>query len=129
MKPANNAPIYASIYHELAEVCRKHGYALAIHGSLAKDFDLIAIPWTDAPASPQSVIAEIESQFALKATGPLATNPHGRYCQTMVFAGGDAFLDLSFMSLSIDYTLARCNEMKHEIAELAKVVDDARGSL
>lgn len=44
MKPANNAPVYACMYQELAEICRAHGYALAIHGSMARDFDLIAIP-------------------------------------------------------------------------------------
>ena len=97
MKPANNAPVYASIYHELAEVARSFGYTLAVHGSLSKDFDLIAVPWVEGAASPEAVIAEIEDQFALKATGGLVLKPHGRLCQTMVFAGGDTFLDLSFM--------------------------------
>lgn len=97
MKPANNAPVYASIYHEFAEVARQFGYALAIHGSLARDFDLIAIPWTDNPGTPEAVIAELERQFAVRAAHGLVNKPHGRRCQTLVFCGGDTFIDLSFM--------------------------------
>lgn len=102
MKPANNAPVYASIYHEFAEVAREFGYALAIHGSLARDFDLIAIPWAENPASPEAVIAELEHQFAVEATGELTPKLHGRLCQTLTFAWGDSFIDLSFMPRTND---------------------------
>src|SRR5271154_4799160 len=45
VKPANNGPFYAAgLYPKLAEVFRSHGYALAVHGSLASDFDLVAVP-------------------------------------------------------------------------------------
>lgn len=47
MKPATRAPFYASMYHGLCETARKLGYALAIHGTVTKDLDLVAIPWTD----------------------------------------------------------------------------------
>lgn len=46
MKPANNAPFYAAgLYPKLADIFRSHGYALAVHGSVGTDFDLIAVPW------------------------------------------------------------------------------------
>lgn len=32
MKSANFAPIYLGLYPPLAELVRKHGYALAAHG-------------------------------------------------------------------------------------------------
>lgn len=64
---------------------------------MARDFDLIAIPWTDSPATPEAVIAELEHQFAVKAAGELTPMLHGRLCQTLVFCGGDTFIDLSFM--------------------------------
>lgn len=47
MKPATRAPFYACMYHGLCETARKHGYALAIHGTVTTDLDLIAIPWTE----------------------------------------------------------------------------------
>ena len=53
MKPATRAPFYASIYHGLAEVARKHGYALAIHGTVTSDLDLIAVPYRTALKSVQ----------------------------------------------------------------------------
>jgi hypothetical protein len=102
MKPANNAPIYASIYAELAEVVRTHGYALAIHGSLARDFDLIAIPWTEAAADPWDVAASITATFALTLSSPNGDEPpvqkpHGRRVFTFIFKWGTTALDLSFM--------------------------------
>lgn len=41
MQAANHAPIYAAcLYPELAESFRTKGWALAVHGSLARDFEL-----------------------------------------------------------------------------------------
>ncbi len=60
MKDANFGPLYAAcLYPEMAEIARKHGYALAVHGSLARDFDLIAIPWTENPSTSQQVVSAI----------------------------------------------------------------------
>ena len=47
MKPPTRAPFYACLYPGLCDVARKHGYALAIHGTVTADLDLIACPWTD----------------------------------------------------------------------------------
>lgn len=77
MKDANYAPIYCGLYPALAEVTRKHGYALAIHGSLANDFDLICIPWLAEPSEPKEVVDEItktllsnsEEIWTLQTTG------------------------------------------------------------
>lgn len=55
MKPPTRAPFYASMYHGLCETARKHGYALAIHGTVTADLDLIAVPWTDAAASAETL--------------------------------------------------------------------------
>lgn len=46
MKPATRAPFYACLYHGLCDIARKHGYALCIHGTVTRDLDLVAIPWT-----------------------------------------------------------------------------------
>lgn len=47
MKPPTFAPFFACLYPSLCEVARKHGYALAIHGTVTADLDLIAVPWTE----------------------------------------------------------------------------------
>lgn len=47
IKP-NYAPVYAAaLYPEFAKIFQRHGYALAVHGSLARDFDIIGIPWAE----------------------------------------------------------------------------------
>jgi hypothetical protein len=99
MKPANFAPIYCALYPELAEIARNHGYALAVHGSMARDFDLIAIPWADQCSHPDNVIDDITSRFAIKKTTPMTNHKHGRMCYTLSVSFGKCFLDLSFMPL------------------------------
>ena len=46
MKAPTRAPFYAAMYHGLCDVARAHGYALAIHGTVTSDLDIIACPWT-----------------------------------------------------------------------------------
>ena len=101
MKPANNAPIYASIYSELAELCRSHGYALAIHGSLSKDFDLVCVPWADNVSEPIDVVIAIVGKFALTLSSPEGQpppfiKPWCREVYTFIFKWGNTALDLSF---------------------------------
>ncbi len=47
MKDATPAPMFACLYPGLCDVSRRLGYALAIHGSVVTDLDLIAVPWID----------------------------------------------------------------------------------
>jgi hypothetical protein len=92
------APVYAAMYPELAEIARGHGYALAVHGSLARDFDLIAIPWVESPGSPQDVLHEIVSRFAIRLLGEDGTKmPHGRVAYTLSVGFGECAVDLQFM--------------------------------
>lgn len=98
MKPANNAPIYIGLYPQLAELTRRHGYALAVHGSIARDFDLVAIPWTTEASEPQAVVDEITSTFAFKEVGgERAIKEHGRIVYTLIVSFGECFLDFSFV--------------------------------
>lgn len=98
MKPANLAPVYVGIYPGLAELCRANGYALAVHGSVGKDFDLIAIPWAESVVSPGELIKAITTEFALGVVGAENTPMrHGRLCTTMTFSFGECYLDFSIM--------------------------------
>ena len=99
MKPANFAPVYCSLYPELAEIARKHGYAMAIHGTMARDFDLICIPWIDNPSIPQAVIDEITVNYSTTNITNMQLKPHGRVAYSVVFGFGEFFADLSFMPI------------------------------
>lgn len=98
MKPANYGPFYAAgLYPKLAEVFRAHGYALAVHGSLANDFDLVAVPWIESASHPQEVAEDCNTKFAAKfsvANGD--PRPHGRIAYKLNLSFADCALDVSF---------------------------------
>lgn len=97
MKAASNAPVYAALYHDFAEVARKHGYALAIHGSLQRDFDVIAVLWVATPSEPIKVINELCREFAVENVSGPEEKLHGRLAWTIAIGFGESRLDLSFM--------------------------------
>lgn len=97
MKPANYAPIYCALYPELAAIAQSRGYALAVHGSLARDFDLVCIPWQQYPSDPAFVVDEICRTFAIKEVGKPEFKYHGRKVYTLAISHGECFIDLSFM--------------------------------
>lgn len=45
----------------IREAARGLGYAVGLHGSLARDFDLIACPWTEDAAHPDDVAMAIKA--------------------------------------------------------------------
>jgi hypothetical protein len=98
MRDPNYAPVYCALYPELAEIAREHGYAMSIHGSMARDFDLVCIPWIEAPAEPDDVIDAIVKKFAIRRHyGGWHSKEHGRRVHTLVIAFGECAIDLSFM--------------------------------
>lgn len=96
VKP-NFAPLYAgALYPDLAKVFVGHGYALAVHGSLARDIDLIAVPWDIHPSSVDEVIESVNNTFAVKIVGEPELKNHGRIAYTLALGFGECSIDLSF---------------------------------
>lgn len=102
-KPRQAYPaMYALLYPALVEVARWHGYALALHGSLGRDMDVIAVPWTEDAADPVALMDAMVGAAGLRigakpdATGPMESveKPHGRLAWSLHLAGG-AYIDLS----------------------------------
>lgn len=93
------APVYAAIYPELALLFREHGYALAIHGSLSRDFDLIAVPWVASPTTPEFVVKDVTNTFDIILIGEGTKKLHNRTAYTISIGHGHCALDLSFMSV------------------------------
>lgn len=99
------APVYCAMYPELAKLVRKFGYALAIHGSLQRDFDLICVPWVEDPLPTRLVVDEITKEFAFTEVGEPEFRHHGRIVHTLSYGFGECFLDLSFMPLMLTNSL------------------------
>lgn len=96
------APVYAAaLYPELATIFKGHGYALAVHGSLQRDLDLVAIPWIECPTPIDTVLGIITTKFAIRLIGkPDCSKPHGRVAYTILVGHGECAIDLSLMPLS-----------------------------
>jgi hypothetical protein len=92
----------------LREIARRHGYALATHGSQERDIDLVAIPWTDSATGARTLI---ENMFiACKAIVGFASwhggsdgepiegtmKPHGRLAWS-IHLGSGPYLDISVL--------------------------------
>jgi len=71
-KKPTYAPAYVvGIYPQLARTARSKGYALALHGSLQRDLDLVAIPWTKSAIPAQQLIQALAADFDLEPNHPI----------------------------------------------------------
>ena len=95
------ATFYAVLYPDFRRVAIECGYALAIHGSMARDMDLIAVAWTE-DAQPVEVLVKaindclgdtVWKEHNLTTCGE---KPHGKLCYTLSIMG-DWFIDLSII--------------------------------
>lgn len=106
--------LYSLLIVGMREAARRHGYALAVHGSLSYDIDLIACPWSAHACEPRTVaeairkVAEAISGTALLSDRDGAANPEyfdngqpgakpfGRLVWSFHLGGGP-YIDLSVM--------------------------------
>lgn len=95
------------VVEDVRRIAREHGYALGVHGSLVRDLDLIACPWTSRAKAPSTLVRAIEEgldDFFLQPPAtprkPTASRPHGRLAWVFLRIGprGPAYLDLSVMA-------------------------------
>lgn len=47
------------IVDQIRDVAKEHGWAIGEHGSMVRDIDLIAVPWTAEAATPEVLVAAI----------------------------------------------------------------------
>lgn len=109
MKPPVPAPFYACLYPGLCEVARANGYALTIHGSMTRDLDLVAIPWTAEAVDAEALVLALKTHVgamvipgflddpqAFDWTKDPTEKPHGRLAWNLYFHLG-CQIDLSVM--------------------------------
>lgn len=94
----------AEILPPIRLAAKGEGYAIAVHGSLERDIDLVAIPWTEGAREPGLLLQHIRGILA-GATGrcyfsaePTA-KPHGRRAWSFHHGGFHADIDLSVTPL------------------------------
>ena len=95
--------LYATLWEDIRNAAMDCGWAVALHGSLARDMDIMAMPWiencTDADTMIDTIIEKclgdnIMSEYGKKVD---RTKPHGRVCY-LIPIYDDFYLDISIMS-------------------------------
>lgn len=97
--PANLMPaLYSHRIHDIATVARACGYCIAVHGSMQRDLDLVAIPWVKRATSPTHLVKQLCDELGCTVPKDRLPSrmPHGRLAYTLLM-GGACFMDLSIM--------------------------------
>lgn len=104
MKEPHDSPaaVYAHMLPGLTASARQCGYALAVHGSMQRDLDLIAVPWVDDVTSAEALVevllatsgGRLIARPGWEADG--STRSHGRRVWS-IYLGGRPYIDLSVM--------------------------------
>lgn len=97
------ACIYTWMLPKIVALGFEHGYAVAVHGSMRRDLDLVAVPWIQDAKPAADLVAAICERFdahcrnadGAKSMEPTA-KPHGRLAWSIHFGGGP-YIDLSIV--------------------------------
>lgn len=80
---------------------RNQGYAVARHGSMVRDLDLIAVPWQETALTPKDVAEIIADAIPGVIQWPFEKKPHGRLGVVIyprwVYGFDRWYVDLSIM--------------------------------
>lgn len=91
---------YWAVYERpIKERAQELGYAIAIHGSLLRDIDLIACPWTETAVDAETLkdaVVKVVNGFIPERQREPSQKPHGRLVWT-IHIGGGSYIDLSVM--------------------------------
>jgi hypothetical protein len=99
--------IYAQLLPRIRAKGKELGYAIAIHGTMERDLDLVAVPWTESASDPQELLKALADMLGGYVIGDRVEEkgyvsehpteqPHGRLSWNICW-GGRAFIDLSIM--------------------------------
>lgn len=101
---------YRALMPALRHVANRCGYALAVHGSLSRDIDIVAAPWREGAISAESLISHIR-QVVKAVTGQAKLGrgvqpepkPNGRLAWSILLTHDKrgAYLDISVMPIGV----------------------------
>jgi hypothetical protein len=102
---ASNRALLDLILDPMRRVAKDCGYAIAVHGSLNRDIDLVAVPWVEGHIDePLALARQLASAIAgvtgrCHFHGEVVDKPHGRKAQSLLVWCGErtTHLDLSVM--------------------------------
>ena len=97
---------YRNLIEPIRAIAKEHGYAISMHGSVARDIDLIAVPWIVKPWPAEKLVEAIRdvceniegTAFFSEADKNPELKPHGRRAWSIHLSGG-VYLDISVMPI------------------------------
>lgn len=107
--------MFAVLFEPLRSIARANGYNLVAHGSLVRDIDLIAVPWSEQAIPPVELANMIQSAAATLVgqaeerdrtyaaapeyfdAGQPGAKPFGRLCWSFWLHDRGPYIDLSVM--------------------------------
>lgn len=106
------AAVLDEILPSIRRAAKAEGYAVAVHGSLARDIDLVAIPWSEHAHPPELLVSTIRGILAgffgaCYVSKEATDKPQGRKAWAYTSHMMTAEVDLSVMPL-----LAKSEELK-----------------
>ena len=118
------AAFYACMWPDLREAALNCGWALGLHGSLASDMDIMAMPWTEEAKSVEEMIQALsdcftENPFKDRHTVPHFDKPNGRVVYTMSI-WADFYLDINVINYKLNETVG--GQMKDVNVELLEAL-------
>lgn len=78
-------------------VAREVGYSVGVHGSLKRDVDLIAVPWTDEALDWPVLVYRLCTGLNARQVGEAEDKPHGRIAVSLQIDGYYKPIDLSII--------------------------------
>lgn len=102
---AYNRALLGLILEPMRRAAKDAGYALAVHGSLNRDIDLIAVPWAESVWTPDALVDALAGAArgvvgrCNKFKEEWTPKPHGRIARILLAWVGEnsAQIDLSVM--------------------------------
>ena len=87
---------YVGLLDILTKAADKCGYAIALHGSLSRDMDVIAIPWKEKVTTPDKLVEVLSDAIGVSVDNisEWRAKPHGR-ASKVIHLGDGAYIDLS----------------------------------
>lgn len=92
---------YASMWEDFRRAGLNCGWALGLHGSLANDMDIMAMPWVEEATSLDKLITEIRNCFSesqeIGINVDMKSKPNNRIVVTFSI-WGDCYIDMNVIN-------------------------------